>query len=94
MRKLKTIIFKGDVPRNTDEEVWNDVNTMNLFFTVDYSSQNNEIVNIASATLRLYKLPQVWIEMVYFCPIFYLILRVYFRNIMRRLKKTVKIRNI
>lgn len=64
------VLIKGEMPRNTDEEVWKDLNTMNLFFNVDYNGgsasgsgtgqQNQEeVVNIASATLRLYRLPQV-----------------------------------
>lgn len=49
------------MPRNQDQEMWNDEKTMNLYFNVDYNGQNgnkDDVVNIASATLRLYKLPQ------------------------------------
>lgn len=58
----------GEVPRNTDEEAWKDANTMNLFFNVNYNSEavtigeqqgQEDTVNIASATLRLHRLPQV-----------------------------------
>lgn len=56
------------MPRNTDEEIWKDVNSMNLLFNVEQQTANTDTtdgqnqednVNIASATLRLYRLPQV-----------------------------------
>lgn len=48
------------MPKNTDEEMWKDSNTMNLFFGVDYGSNDDVMssINVASATLRLYRLPQ------------------------------------
>lgn len=37
--------------------MWKDENTMNLYFNFDYLSDEKN-VNIATATLRLYRLPE------------------------------------
>ncbi|GLV46686.1 hypothetical protein CBL_13135 [Carabus blaptoides fortunei] len=65
--KVRSFYPSCEMPRNTDEEVWKDMNTMNLFFNVDYNrdsasgsgtgQQNPEDEIIASAVLRLYRLP-------------------------------------
>lgn len=50
-------MYLGEIPKNTDQEVWNDENTMNLYFNVDHGTEENGVI-IATATLRLYRLPQ------------------------------------
>lgn len=47
----------GEIPRNTDQELWKDENAMNLYFNFDHVIEDSG-VNIASATLRLYRLSQ------------------------------------
>lgn len=46
----------GELPRNTDQDVWKDENAMNLYFNFDHAAEDGGI-NIATATLRLYRLP-------------------------------------
>lgn len=55
--KANFALFSGELPRNTDQELWKDENAMNLYFNFDHAPEDNNGVNIASATLRLYRLP-------------------------------------
>lgn len=50
----------GDIPRNTDAELWGSSDAMNLLFNLTYpSTLQGTQVNIVAAKLRLYKLSQV-----------------------------------
>ncbi|KAF2878731.1 hypothetical protein ILUMI_27447 [Ignelater luminosus] len=55
--KIRSYYPSCEIPKNTDQEVWNDENTMNLYFNVDHGTEENGVI-IATATLRLYRLPQ------------------------------------
>jgi hypothetical protein len=53
-------VFLGDVPKNTDEDLWNDAHAMNLLFDLNTPIvSNGTTVNVIAAKLRLYKLSQV-----------------------------------
>lgn len=41
------------MPQNTDHELWREEHVMNLYFNFDYNGDSN----IATATLRLYRIP-------------------------------------
>ncbi|KAJ8953707.1 hypothetical protein NQ314_007317, partial [Rhamnusium bicolor] len=55
--KIRSFYPSCEVPVNTDQDVWKDDDIMNLFFNFDYVS-NDRNTNIATATLRLYRLPE------------------------------------
>ncbi|XP_060533094.1 uncharacterized protein LOC132706044 isoform X2 [Cylas formicarius] len=55
--KIRSFYPSCEAPSNTDQELWKDDDIMNLYFDVDYLSGNGNS-NIATATLRLYRLPQ------------------------------------
>lgn len=50
----------GDVPKNTDEDMWTNPNSMNLLFDLEFPRPaENTTINIVAAKLRLYKMSQV-----------------------------------
>ncbi|KAK5638672.1 hypothetical protein RI129_012967 [Pyrocoelia pectoralis] len=53
--KIRSYYPSCEVPKNTDQDLWKDENTMNLYFNVDNPDSNT--VNVATATLRLYRVP-------------------------------------
>ncbi|KAJ8917291.1 hypothetical protein NQ315_002309, partial [Exocentrus adspersus] len=55
--KIRSFYPSCEVPVNTDQDAWKDDDIMNLFFNFDYIS-NDRNTNIATATLRLYRLPE------------------------------------
>ncbi|CAG9815132.1 unnamed protein product [Phaedon cochleariae] len=55
--KMRSFYPSCEIPANTDQELWKDDEIMNLFFNFD-SMLDSRSTNIASATLRLYKLPK------------------------------------
>lgn len=56
--KIRSFYPSCDPPQNQDQEQWKDgEEIMNLYFDFDYNTDNKNS-NIASATLRLYRLPQ------------------------------------
>lgn len=54
--KIRSYYPSCEIPKNTDQDLWKDENTMNLYFNVDYPDSTS--VSIATATLRLYRTPQ------------------------------------
>ncbi|XP_018561544.1 uncharacterized protein LOC108903742 [Anoplophora glabripennis] len=56
--KIRSFYPSCELPVNTDQDAWKDDHVMNLFFNFnfDYIS-NDKNANIATATLRLYRLP-------------------------------------
>ncbi|CAH1165707.1 unnamed protein product [Phyllotreta striolata] len=55
--KIRSFYPSCEIPLNTDHDVWQDDDTMNLFFDFELldDAKNG---NIAAATLRLYRLPE------------------------------------
>ncbi|XP_019869914.1 uncharacterized protein LOC109598440 isoform X2 [Aethina tumida] len=51
--KIRSFYPSCDVPQNTDHELWREEHVMNLYFNFDYNGDSN----IATATLRLYRIP-------------------------------------
>lgn len=51
----------GELPRNTDEEAWQRSQAMNLYFDLPFApnTKGGPIIQIHSATLKLFKLSQV-----------------------------------
>uniref|UniRef100_A0A1B6IEI8 TGF-beta propeptide domain-containing protein n=1 Tax=Homalodisca liturata TaxID=320908 RepID=A0A1B6IEI8_9HEMI len=57
--KIQSFYPSCDIPRNTDAELWNDKQAMNLLFDLSYpNTLQGTQVNIVAAKLRLYKLSQ------------------------------------
>lgn len=54
--KIRSFYPSCDKNVDTDHELWKDENTMNLYFNFDYGT-DQKAPNIATATLRLYRLP-------------------------------------
>lgn len=54
---IRCFSFKGELPLNTDQELWKSDDMMNLFFNYDYIPEDSNS-NIATATLRLYRIPE------------------------------------
>ncbi|XP_023021219.1 uncharacterized protein isoform X2 [Leptinotarsa decemlineata] len=54
--KIRSFYPSCDVPPNADQELWRDDDVMNLFFTFDHVPDNRN-TNIATAILRLYRIP-------------------------------------
>lgn len=52
-RNINCCLILGDIPLNTDQDMWKNDDNMNLFFNFDYGSDDN---NVATATLRLYRI--------------------------------------
>lgn len=46
----------GEIPKNVGQDVWKDENSMHLYFNISAAEEKG--VNIASAILRLYRLPE------------------------------------
>ncbi|XP_076254535.1 uncharacterized protein LOC143192771 isoform X2 [Rhynchophorus ferrugineus] len=57
--KIRSFYPSCEIPQNQQDQQdsWKDEDVMNLYFNFDYHSDNKNI-NIATATLRLYRLPQ------------------------------------
>ncbi|XP_057669461.1 uncharacterized protein LOC130901849 isoform X1 [Diorhabda carinulata] len=54
--KIRSFYPSCDIPVNTDQDLWKDDDVMNLYFNFDLFSESRN-ANIATATLRLYRLP-------------------------------------
>lgn len=51
-----SVIHAGDLPKHTNEEVWNGQESMNLMFNVSLHKVSSGIsVNVNTAKLRLFK---------------------------------------
>lgn len=55
--KIRSFYPSCEPPQNQDQDLWREEEVMNLYFDFDYNSDNKNS-NIATATLRLYRLPQ------------------------------------
>ncbi|XP_050505722.1 uncharacterized protein LOC114332327 isoform X1 [Diabrotica virgifera virgifera] len=55
--KIRSFYPSCEIPANTDQDLWKDDDMMNLFFNFDIFSETKNS-NIATATLRLYRLPE------------------------------------
>ncbi|VEN37531.1 unnamed protein product [Callosobruchus maculatus] len=55
--KIRSFYPSCEVPENMDANVWKDEQVMNLFFNFDYAAESRN-TNVATATLRLYRLPE------------------------------------
>lgn len=53
----KEYIVKGESPSNMETEIWRDDNLMNLYFKSFDQITDEKNFNIATATLRLYRIP-------------------------------------
>ncbi|KAF5307401.1 hypothetical protein FQR65_LT06915 [Abscondita terminalis] len=60
--KIRSYYPSCEIPKNTDQDLWKDENTMNLYFNVEYPESDG--VSIATATLRLYRVPQTNVTVV------------------------------
>lgn len=52
--KIRSYYPSCELPKNTDQDMWKDEDTMNLYFNVEQPDSNS---NVATATLRLYRVP-------------------------------------
>lgn len=55
--KIRSFYPSCEIPINTDQDLWKDDDTMNLFFNFEFFTESKN-ANIATATLRLYRLPE------------------------------------
>lgn len=53
--RVEYFFCAGDLPTNTDQDLWKNDDMMNLLFSFDYGPEDS---NIATATLRLYRIPE------------------------------------
>ncbi|KAB0791880.1 hypothetical protein PPYR_03680 [Photinus pyralis] len=53
--KIRSYYPSCELPKNTDQDLWKDENTMNLYFNVEHPDSSS--INVATATLRLYRVP-------------------------------------
>lgn len=56
MGTLTNFLYTGELPKHTNEEVWNGKESMNLMFNISIHKVSSGIsVNINTAKLRLFK---------------------------------------